>query len=96
MLRYQGEYFFRVREILANKNWDAGDFFHRLVGGILAVSGGFSCCRGLFSWLVGGGSHCSPGEFLTVFSLLTCPGELDVSGGNSGRRQDLFGGGFFQ
>ena len=44
------------------------------------------------SWAGGGGSRCSPGEFLTVFSLLTCPGELDVSGGNSGRRQDLSGG----
>ena len=42
-----------------------------------------------------GGSHCSPGEFLTVFSLLTCPGELDLSGGISHRRPDLSGGASF-
>merc|ERR1712240_526433 len=26
--------------------------------------------------LVGGNSHFSPGDFLTVFSLLTCPGDI--------------------
>ena len=40
----------------------------------------------------GGGSHCSPGEFLTVFSLLTCPGELDLSGGISFVDQTCPGG----
>ena len=43
----------------------------------------------------GGGSHCSLGEFLTVFSLLTCPGELDLSGGISRHRPDLSGGASF-
>ena len=42
-----------------------------------------------------GDSHCGPEDFLTVFSLLTCPGELDLSGGISCRRPDLSGGASF-
>ena len=34
----------------------------------------------LLSVAGGGNSHCSPGDFLTVFSLSTCPGELACPG----------------